>query len=385
MSFLGYPRADGTAGVRNLIGVMSVASCANDPANWISERIEGCVPFTQDVACQHLNITEEMFYRTFINLGKNPNLAGVLLVGPTCECVDIGRIAGGIAESGKPVEEAGIHDFPTIGDLISKGVSIASRMSLEASKISKCEFPDSALRLGIKCGGSTPLSGAVTNKAMGGALDILIAKGGSGGFGETPEMIGAEHVFAKRAVSSEIGERMLEVVRRFEKSFLDVGIDLCEANPSKQNISDGISSLEEKSLGDMAKGGTTPLTSVLEYGEIPRRQGMFFMDSTGNDLATMTGLAASGAQIITYSTESACPYGFPFVPVIKITTNEKHYKRYQNLLDFHIDTEKAITDIEYVSQSLFNEIVSVASGNKTKSEIFRYYGTNKIWQPAPIA
>ncbi|MFC1942444.1 UxaA family hydrolase [Chloroflexota bacterium] len=385
MSFQGYPRKDGTVGVRNYVGVISVASCANDPANWISENIEGCVPYTQDISCQNFEATENMFYRTFINLGKNPNLAAVLVVGPDCECSDVDRIVKGIAESGKPVASVKVHDYSTIDDLKSDGVSIALRMTRDASQISKREFPDSALRLGIECGGSTPLSGAVTNKAMGRALDILIANGGSGGFSETPEMIGAEHVFAQRAVSPEVGERMLEVTRRFEKRFTDAGIDLSAANPSRQNISDGISSLEEKSLGDMVKGGTTSLTSVLDYAEIPQRQGMFFMDTPGNDLASMTGLAASGAQIITYSTEGACPYGFPFVPVIKVTANEKHYNRYQNILDFLVETEKAITDIEHVSQSLFDKILSVASGEKTKSEIFRYYGTNKIWQPAPIA
>jgi altronate dehydratase large subunit len=385
MSFLGYPRKDGTVGVRNHIGIISVTSCSNDPAGWIAERVDGCVTFMQDVACQNLKVTEDMLYRTFINLGKNPNLAGVLLVGPSCECSDMARIVNGISESGKPVFAVKLQDFDSFGDLVSKGIGLASLMSLEASKVSRREFPDSALRIGIKCGGSTPLSGIITNKAMGGALDILIAEGGSGGFSETPEMIGAENVFARRAITPEIGERMLEIVRRFEKSFVDAGIDLSEANPSKQNVADGISSLEEKSLGAMAKGGKTPLNAVLDYAEIPQNQGLFFMDSTGNDLATMTGLAAAGSQIVTYSTEGACPYGFPFVPVIKITANQIHYKKYPNILDFLVETDQAITDIDQVSRSLFDKILSVASGEKTRSEIFHYHGTNKIWQPAPIA
>lgn len=384
MSFWGYPRKDGSMGVRNYVGVISSASCANDPANWIAERVDGCVPYTQEISCGNIGPDEEMFYRTMINLGKNPNLAAVLVVGPNCECSDVDRIVKGIAKSRKPVDSVKIHDFSSVGDLVSTGMRVARQMASDASKTRREQFDDSMLRVGIECGGSTPLSGAVTNKAMGAALDILIENGGSGGFGETPEVIGVEHVMASKAISPQVGKKMDEVVKHFEKRFADAGLDLLAGNPSRQNISDGLSSIEEKALGAIAKGGTTPLTEVCDYGEIPDGNGMFFIDTPGNDLASLTGLAASGAQVITYSTESACPYGFPFVPVIKVTANAEHYETYQDILDFLVDIGEAITNIDAVGRALYNKILRVASGEKTKSEILHYYGTNKIWQIGPI-
>lgn len=384
MSFWGYPRKEGSVGVRNYVGVISSASCANDPANWIAERIEGCVPYTQEISCGNIGPDEDMFYRTLINLGKNPNLAAILVVGPNCECSDVDRIVEGIADSGKPVDSVKLHDFSSIGEVVSAGMRIARQMASDVSKIRREEFDESLIRLGVECGGSTPLSGVVTNKAMGAALNTLIASGGSGGFSETAEMIGAEHILAKRAVSPEVAREMLAVVKRFEKRFTDAGLNLLAGNPSLQNISDGISSIEEKALGAMAKGGSTPLMQVCDYGEIPHSKGMFFMDTPGNDLASLTGLAASGAQIITYSTESACPYGFPFVPVIKVTANAEHFAFYRDIIDFLVDIDTAITNGEAVGRALFDKILQVASGEKTKSEILHYYGTNKIWQTSPI-
>jgi len=235
----------------------------------------------------------------------------------------------------------------------------------------------------VECGGSTPISGPVTNAAQGTALDFVIENGGSGGFSETTEVIGAEHVIAARAVNDAVKQKMLKVVRDYEERLKASGIDFLGANPDHQNVADGLSSIEEKALGAIHKGGTKPLTEVVGYGEIPEGKGMFFVNTPGNDLQSLTGLAAAGCNVITYSTEGAAPMGFPFVPVIKITARQDHFKKFPDILDYLVDIDRAITDIRGVGQELFNLILEVASGRKTQSELIGYVYACDLWTVVP--
>ncbi len=383
MEFLGYPRKDGLAGTRNYIGVISTVSCSSDPATWIASDVSDCVPFTHRQACGLIPPDEEIVFRTLINLGKNPNLAGVLVVSPVCADADPYRIANGIAESGKPVDVCKIHQEGGVMTAVSKGVNIVRRMASDASRIKREPMPVSKLRHGVECGGSTPISGPVTNAAQGTALDFVIENGGSGGFSETPEVIGAEHVIAARAVNNKVKQKMLKVVRDHEEYLRSFGVDLFGANPDHQNIEDGLSSMEEKALGAIFKGGTTPLTEVVGYGEVPEGKGMFFVDTPGNDLKSLTGLAAAGCNIITYSTECAAPYGFPFVPVIKLTARRDHFKKFPDILDYLVDIDRAITDIRSVGEELFNLMLEVASGRKTQSELIGYVYACDLWTKIP--
>ena len=383
MEFLGYPRKDGLAGTRNYIGVISTVSCSSDPANWIAREIRDCVPFTHRVACGLVPSDEEMVCRTLINLGKNPNLAGVLVVSPDCADSDPSRIANGIAESGKPVDVCKIHQEGGAMTAVSKGVNIVRKMASDASRIKREPMPVSKLRHGVECGGSTPISGPVTNAAQGAALDFVIENGGSGGFSETPEVIGAEHVIAARAVNAKVKQKMLKVVQDYEQWLKGFGVDFFGANPDHQNIEDGLSSMEEKALGAIFKGGTKPLTEVVGYGEVPEGKGMFFVDTPGNDLKSLAGLAAAGCNIITYSTECAAPYGFPFVPVIKITARRDHFKKLPDILDYQVDIDRAITDIRRVGKELFKLMLEVASGRKTQSELIGYVYACDLWTLFP--
>lgn len=383
MEFLGYPRRDGLAGTRNYVGVISSVACSSDPAIWIAGEVSDCVPFTHRQACGLIPPDEEVVYRTLINLGKNPNLAGVLVVGPDCADSDPDRIANGIAESGKPVDVCKIHQEGGVMVAVSKGVNMARKMASDASRIKRELVPVSKLRQGVECGGSTPISGPVTNAAQGTALDFVIENGGSGGFSETTEVIGAEHVIAARAVNDAVKQKMLKVVQDYEERLKASGIDLLGANPGRQNIADGLSSIEEKALGAIHKGGTKPLTEVVGYGELPEGKGMFFVNTPGNDLQSLTGLAAAGCNVITYSTEGAAPMGFPFVPVIKITARQDHFKKFPDILDYLVDIDRAITDIRGVGQELFNLILEVASGRKTQSELIGYVYACDLWTVVP--
>ena len=383
MNFMGYPREDGSVGVRNYVGVISTAACASDTATWIARQIPGSITFTHGQACGLVQPDRDMVHRTLINLGKHPNLASVLVVGPECADSDVELIANGISESEKRVEVVKIHALGGIMATIAKGTELAREMLEDASAIQREQCDVSHLRLGVECGGSTPLSGSVTNAAMGAALDIIIDKGGSGGFSETPEVIGAEHIIATRAKSKEVERRMIEVVERFEKRLMSSGLDFLGSNPDRQNVADGLSSIEEKALGAIAKGGSTPLMEVCDYGGMPKCKGLFFIDTPGNDYQSLTGLAAAGCQVITYSTEGACPPAFPFVPTIKITANARYCQMFQDIIDFLVDIDAAFSDIKAVGQALYERILAVASGRMTRSETTQYGRFNDIFLLVP--
>ncbi len=386
MEFLGYSRKDGLAGTRNYIGIISNGVCTSDATNWIAKEVPGCAPFTHRENCSLVSPDKEVVTRTLINLGKNPNLAGALVVSVGCANpgIDPNIIAEGIAESGKPVEVCLIHQPGGVRLAISKGMNTAQKMASDASRIKREPMPISKLRHGVKCGGSTPLSGIVTNAAQGTALDFVIESGGSGGFSETPEVIGAEQVIAARAVNNEVKKKMLKVVHDYEERLIASGYDLFGSNPDPQNIEEGLSSIEEKSVGDVRKGGTKPLMEVVGYGEVPKGKGLFFIDAPGHDQPTLTGLAAAGCNIITYSTECAVPYGFPFVPVIKITAKKEHFAKYFDILDYLVDIEKTITNARSVGKELFDLMLEVASGRKTQSELIGYVGACDLWTIVPM-
>jgi altronate dehydratase large subunit len=367
MEFSAYPRKDGLAGTRNYIGIISNGVCTSDAANWIAREVEGCVPFTHRENCSLVSPDKEVITRTLISLGKNPNLAGVLVVSAGCENpgIDPAIIADGIAESGKPVEICSIHQPGGVRSAVASGMSVAQKMASDASRIRREPMPVSLLRHGVECGGSTPISGLVANAAQGAALDLIIDNGGSGGFSETPEVIGAEHVIAARAVNDGVKQAMLEVVRGYEARLIASGYDLFGSNPDPQNIEEGLSSIEEKAVGDIRKGGTKPLTEVVEYGGVPQGQGLFFVNTPGHDIPSLTGLAAAGCNVITYSTECAVPYGFPFVPVIKITAKKEHFDKYFDILDYLL-------------------MLEVASGRKTQNELIGYVGACDLWTVVPM-
>jgi altronate dehydratase large subunit len=386
MEFSGYSRKDGLAGTRNYIGIISNGVCTSDATNWIAREVAGCVPFSHRENCSLVSPDKEVITRTLISLGKNPNLAGVLVVSAGCENPGIKPdiVASGIAESGKPVEVCTIHQPGGVRAAISSGMSIAQKMASDASRIKREPLPVSLLRHGVECGGSTPLSGVVTNAAQGTALDYVIENGGSGGFSETPEVIGAEEVIADRAINDEVKQKMLKVVRDYEARLINSDYDLFGSNPDPQNITEGLSSIEEKSIGDVRKGGTKPLMEVVGYGEIPSAKGLFFIDTPGHDIPSLTGLAAAGCNVITYSTECAVPYGFPFVPVIKITAKKDDYEKYFDILDYLVDIERTITDVRGVGRELFDLVLEVASGRKTQNELIGYVGACDLWTVVPM-
>lgn len=379
MSFWGYCRADGSAGTRNYVGVISTVTCANDVAQWIVERVPGCALFTHQQGCGQTKPDMEIVHRTLISLGCNPNLAGVVLVSLGCEG-PIDHIVEGIAASAKPVAKVVIQEIGGAGAALPEGLRLARQMVTDASRMHPEEVDDSQLMIGVKCGASDTTSGLGSNPGIGAASDMLIERGGRCIFGETPEMMGAEHILARRAASPDIGRKIVEIVDRMEKRALAMGVDMRGANPSRGNIAAGLTSIEEKSLGAIVKGGTAPIRGVCEYGERPQGRGLFILDGPGQEPKAVTGLAAAGAQVILFSTGIGAPQGFPFVPVIKVTANPNTYQRLLDHMDLYVDiTAKA--DPRELGRAIFEETLAVASGKKTKAEALDYGNFPDIWIP----
>jgi altronate dehydratase large subunit len=383
VSFLGYPRPKDLVGVRNHIGVISTVGCANDVTLWIAQQVKGCTSFLHGQGCTQTQPDLDQVTRTLISLGWNPNLAGILLVSLGCESVSVDEIAEGIAASGKLVEKVVIQKEGGATSAVEKGNRIVKAMTVKTSRLKREEFPDSELVLGVKCGASDATSGLVSNPATGAACDLLIDNGGTCIFGETTEFIGAEHVLAKRAATPEVARQIMEIVSRMEQRVTAMGVDMRGGQPTVGNITGGLSTIEEKSLGAIAKGGTRPIKAVYEYGERLQGKGLFVVDTPGREPEFLTAVAAAGAQVIMFSTGLGAPQGFPFVPVIKVTGNPNTYNRLPDHLDVFIELGNG-SSIAKMGQALYQEALAVASGKQTKAEISGYGNFPNIFTIGPV-
>jgi len=335
--FRGYPRPDGQVGVRNYLGIISMVTCANQAAQDIAHHVDGAAVFTHQQGCGLNKGDFALLERTLINLGRNPNLGAVLVVSLGCEGTNSDRVAEEIAASGKPVELVRIQqEGGYFGALKEAGLK-AQNLSMAISGIEREKVPISELRLGVKCGASDPTSGLASNPAAGNALDRLIEAGGSAVFGETTEVVGAEHILTGRCAGKEVADKLLGMVESLERRIQQGGGDIRGGNPSAGNIAGGITTLEEKSLGAIVKAGSTEIQDVLTYGACPPRgKGLFFIDSPGREPEALAALAAAGCQIILFSTGLGAPQGFPFVPVLKISGNRNTVVKLSDFIDMDV-------------------------------------------------
>lgn len=385
MSFLGYRRQNGSVGARNYIGIISIVGCANDVTWWVSQQVKGSVPFIHGQGCAQTQPDLDIVTRTLISLGWNPNLAGVLLVSLGCESVSADKIAAGIAESDKPVEKIVIQKVGGVTAAVAQGSLLAQTMAVEASRMKREEFPDSELVLGVKCGASDTTSGLLSNPATGAACDLLIDNGGTCIFGETTEFMGAEHILTRRAATPRVANKITDIVVGMERRVTAMGFDMRGGQPTAGNIAGGLTTIEEKSLGAIAKAGTKTITEVYEYGERPQGKGLFIVDSPGRELEFLTALAAAGAQVIIFSTGLGAPQGFPFTPVITVTGNPITYERLPAHVDVFVElTEEAGAGIAQAGKALYQEALAVASGKQTRAETIGYGNFPNIFTIGPV-
>ena len=357
-------------GVRNQVVVLPSVVCASEVCNAIAQKVKGVISIPHTHGCTQLAHDAEQTARTLIGIGRNPNVAAVLVIGLGCEMIEPSSIASGIEESNKLVKSLVIQEIGGTPKAIKEGVKIIQEMLAYASRFKRERVTMDSLVLGVECGGSDACSGLSANPALGITSDLLVEEGGTVILSETTESIGAEHILAKRAINRSVARKILRIVKRTERRALSFGVDIAKANPTPGNYKGGITTLEEKSLGCVMKGGTSKVMEVLEYAETPTQKGLVLMDTPGQDAESVTGLAAGGAQIIAFTTGRGTPLGSAIAPVIKIATNSYVYSKMRENMDINageiITGNKSVQD---VGEKILREVIRVASGKLTKSEI----------------
>jgi len=385
MEFFGYERKDGGVGTRNYVGVLSTVICANEVAENIASQVDGTAAFLHHQGCCQTPVDINRVNDALVGLGKNPNLASVLLVSLGCESTDVQQVARSIANTGKRVETIVIQESGGAARTAAQGILLAQSMVTEASEQRQKAFPLSELVLGLKCGSSDTTSGLSANPVVGILSDLIVEAGGTSILGEVTEFIGAEHLLARHGKDEETGLKIIELVKRMESRAMSMGFDIRGGQPTGGNIKGGLTTIEEKSLGAIAKAGVAPIQDVYEYGVRPKVKGLVVMDSPGREPEILTGLAAAGATVIAFTTGRGAPQGFPFVPVIKLTGNEKTWKNLQDHMDFSVCSVMDGTEtLEEAGKRLLSELVNVASGKLTKAEISGYTSSMDIYMVGPV-
>jgi altronate dehydratase large subunit len=373
-TFMGYRRKNGSVGVRNQIAIIPSVFCSAKVAERIAYQVPGSVYFRHPVGCSQVGEDLEVTAKTLIAIGKNPNFAGVVVVGLGCERFSPFELADGIAPTNKMLETVVIQ---TEGDslaAIHKGSKIAREMQQMASRLVREEVPVSELMIGLNCGGSDMTSGLIANPSLGIASDKLVNQGGSSILSEITELIGTEEILARRAVTDQVAYEIRETIYRTEEKLRRQTQNSSNKDRthliSTGNYAGGLSSVVEKSLGSMKKSGNAPFSGVIQYGHQPIKKGLFLLDSPGHDGEVSTGQVAAGAQIILFPTGRGTPTGFPGVPVIKITGNPKTFVKMRENID--INAGQVLTGektFEQMGNEIYQEILAVASGKQSKAEI----------------
>jgi len=385
MEFMGYRRTNGTVGTRNYVGVLSAVVCVNEVVEAIASQVQGAVRFTHHQGCCQTPLDIGLVNRALIGLGSNPNLHSVILVSLGCESTNLTEVVEGIQASGKRVEHIVVQEIGGSARTTAAGILLAQDMVREASLQQREPFPINELVMGMKCGSSDTTSGLVPNPAIGVASDLLVAAGGISILGEVTEFIGAEHILARHAANEAVAQGIYDLVARMEKRAMAVGEDIRGGQPTGGNIKGGLTTIEEKSLGAIAKAGTAPIQAVYEYGVRPTVKGLVVMDSPGREPEILTGLAAAGCNVIAFATGRGAPQGFPFVPVLKITGSRTAAEKMSDHIDMNlsavIDGGDTIPD---AGRRILDELVLIASGAMTKAEISGYTNSMDIYMLGPV-
>ena len=389
MSFLGYRRANGTVGTRNYVLVLPGGLISNK----ICEFVNGTrTLISADSGSGRSKRDRETVARVITGLGKNPNVAGVIIhsisLGAGYPELDPEVIAAEISKTGKPVEFISSKKYPDALHVIEKGIRIARQMVRDASHVRREPVDDNQLAIGVKCGRSDPTSGMAGNPVMGQLFNHVVKSGGTAFFGETTEIIGAEHILSKRAVNKNVAQDIIDVALATEERGKRIGEAIRNINPVPANIAAGISTLEEKSLGAIAKSGDSPIQGVLKYAECPPGKGLYFVDNWQEPTSIFLGYVAAGATLVLYQIGGGGrledtllpPVPTVVAPELVTTANYKTYAACGEGVDLFSGTViEGKENVEQAGERLCDLVRQVASGSMTKTETIKYQETAQCY------
>jgi len=378
-TFMGFLRDDGRVGVRNYIAIIATSNCSASVSRYIAERfkngdlkdypnVDGVFAVNPKGGCSTKHDGEDILQlqRVLAGFSQHPNVASYIIVGLGCEV----NQADNLIEN----QKLGVPSVITIQECggiqktVEVGVKKVERLLSYANQFQRTKQPVSALMLATECGGSDANSGITANPALGVAADELVKYGGTVILGETPEIYGAEHLLTRRAKNEDIGKKLVERVKWWQKYTAMHNAEI-NNNPTPGNAKGGLTTIYEKSLGAIAKGGTTTVNEVYLYAEQVTEKGLVFMDTPGNDPASVTGMVAGTANIVVFTTGRGSVFGFKPAPSIKIATNSKLYNNMVDDMDINAGVILEGTSVKDVGRLIFEEIIAVASGKKSKSEL----------------
>ncbi len=398
-SFMGIQRADGRVATRNYIGILSSVNCSATAARAIADHfsrrnnpgaladyphVDGVVALTHGTGCgmDTEGLGMQVLERTLTGYATHANFAGVLVVGLGCEANQINAwLAHGNLREGDTLRTFSIQDTGGTRKTVEKGIALVQAMLPAANAARRVPCSAEHITIGLQCGGSDGYSGISANPALGAAVDLLVAHGGTAILSETPEIYGAEHLLTRRAVRPDIAEKLIARIKWWEH-YTQINEGEMNNNPSPGNKAGGLTTILEKSLGAVAKGGTTNLRAVYEYAEPVLERGFVYMDTPGYDPVSATGQVAGGANMICFTTGRGSAYGCAPSPSLKLSTNTALWQRQEEDMDINCG---AIIDgtasIEELGQRIFERVLAVASGEQSKSEAHGY-GQNEFvpWQ-----
>ncbi len=394
-TFQGYRRANGKAGTRNYLGILTSVNCSATVARLIAKEVErsnlladypnvdGVIALVHGTGCGMASKGEgfEILKRTQWGYAGNPNIAGVVMVGLGCEVFQIGRMKEeyGISE-GELFHSMTIQATGGTRKTIDAGLARIKAMLPIVNKARRETLPASELMLALQCGGSDGYSGITANPALGAAVDILVRNGGTAILSETPEIYGAEHLLTRRATTPEVGQKIVDLIHWWE-DYTARNSGEMNNNPSPGNKAGGLTTILEKSLGAAAKGGTTTLNAVYRYAEPVTAKGFVYMDTPGYDPVSATGQVAGGANILAFTTGRGSAYGCKPTPSIKLATNSDTYRRMVEDMDINCGDILDGVSIEEKGREIFEKVLKVASGEHSKSEALGYGDAEFVpWQ-----
>jgi altronate hydrolase len=387
-TFQGYRRANGKAGTRNYIAVISTVNCSATVSKYVAHRfdqslfreypnVDGVIPFTHGSGCgmQYRGSAHEMLNRTLAGIARHPNIGGYLLIGLGCEQGAMGYLLesqGLVQINGRTGQRQGppvlsMQDVGGTLKTVEEGVRQIARLLPQANEARRESIPASEIILGTNCGGSDGNSGVTANPALGVASDMLVACGGTVILAETPEIYGAEHLLTRRAKSPQAAQKLLDRIEWWKWYTGVFGAEM-DNNPSVGNKEGGLTTIAEKSLGAVAKAGSTAMVDVFEYAEPVTAKGFVVMDTPGFDSPSVTGIVAGGANVVVFTTGRGSCYGCKPTPSIKVATNTPMYERMLDDMDINAGVVLQGATVREVGEQIFEEILAVASGKKTKSE-----------------